>query len=328
MQSIRRILVAVKNPRAKSLPAVAKAAQLARALQARVQLFHAIADPVYVDVADVDGRSLRHLEQERRRAYQERLENLARRLRRHIKVDTAVSWDFPAYEAVLRAAAHFKADLIISECHPTRHRAPWLLRFTDWELLRMSPIPVLLVKSRRLYHRPKVLAAIDPSHAFSKPAKLDDEVLRYGAAVAGALRGALHAVHAYDPMPVGVAAAQLSAPNAIARLEETIEAQAHDAFDRALRATGMRRERRHLVARHPIDAIQETAQRIGSSIVVMGAVSRSGLKRLFIGNTAERLLDQLDCDLLIVKPRGFASHVARAQRGPQLVTLPVVQPWY
>jgi universal stress protein E len=39
----------------------------------------------------------------------------------------------------------------------------------------------------------------------------------------------------------------------------------------------------------------------------MGAVSRSRLERLLIGNTAEHVLDELDCDVLIVKPPGFKS---------------------
>ena len=39
--------------------------------------------------------------------------------------------------------------------------------------------------------------------------------------------------------------------------------------------------------------------------VVMGAISRSGLKGLFLGNTAEDVLDRLHCDLVIVKPEGF-----------------------
>jgi universal stress protein E len=42
----------------------------------------------------------------------------------------------------------------------------------------------------------------------------------------------------------------------------------------------------------------------------MGAVSRSGLKRLFLGNTAEEVLDKLSCDVLIVKPPGFAPTLA------------------
>ena len=64
------------------------------------------------------------------------------------------------------------------------------------------------------------------------------------------------------------------------------------------------------------------AREIGSSIVVMGALSRSGLKCLVLGNTAERLLDHLRCDVLVVKPRGFVSRVPRSPRGPQLIALP------
>ena len=45
------------------------------------------------------------------------------------------------------------------------------------------------------------------------------------------------------------------------------------------------------------------ARRWKAHVLVMGAVSRSGLKRLFIGNTAERVLDAVDCDVLVVKSR-------------------------
>jgi universal stress protein E len=44
------------------------------------------------------------------------------------------------------------------------------------------------------------------------------------------------------------------------------------------------------------------ARAVRAGLVVMGAVSRSGLKRIFIGNTAEQVLDSLRCDVLIVKP--------------------------
>jgi universal stress protein E len=52
----------------------------------------------------------------------------------------------------------------------------------------------------------------------------------------------------------------------------------------------------------------------------MGAVSRSGLKRVFIGNTAERALGAIHCDVLVVKPPKFESHVARKTSGVRLVT--------
>jgi hypothetical protein len=56
----------------------------------------------------------------------------------------------------------------------------------------------------------------------------------------------------------------------------------------------------------------------GSAIVVMGAISRSGYKRLLIGNTAERILDDLTCDILVIKPANFRSGVSRAGRGARL----------
>jgi nucleotide-binding universal stress UspA family protein len=42
----------------------------------------------------------------------------------------------------------------------------------------------------------------------------------------------------------------------------------------------------------------------------MGAIARSGLKRIFIGSTAEDVLERLPCDALIVKPPNFSEHVA------------------
>jgi nucleotide-binding universal stress UspA family protein len=42
----------------------------------------------------------------------------------------------------------------------------------------------------------------------------------------------------------------------------------------------------------------------------MGTVARIGIPGLLIGNTAETILDQLDCSVLAVKPPGFVSPVA------------------
>jgi universal stress protein E len=39
--------------------------------------------------------------------------------------------------------------------------------------------------------------------------------------------------------------------------------------------------------------------------MVMGAISRGRLERVFVGSTAERLLDRLPCDVLVVKPPDF-----------------------
>jgi universal stress protein E len=327
MSPIRRILVAVKDPWARSNPALAKAAQLARALGARVQLFHALSDPVYVDVAELEGVSLSKLEQTEHGRATRRLEMLARRVEKvGVRVESTVQWDFPPHEAMVRAARRFDADLIVAERHATAHHLTWMLRFTDFELLRLAPMPVLLVKTRGRYDHPTVLAAVDPSHAYSKPLKLDREILSCAARITQALRGSLHAVFAYDPLPVPAMEAGLALPGVSASLAAETEARARTALARALNGASIPQSRRHVVPRHPIDAIEGAATQLRSSIVVMGAISRSGLRRLVLGNTAERVLDHLACDVLVVKPKRFASRVPRARRGPQVMTLPIIQP--
>jgi universal stress protein E len=327
MSPIRRILVAVKDPWARSHPAIAKATQLARAVGAKLQLFHALSNPLYVDVAEFQGMTLSKLEHVEYARAAARLQFLARQLEKTgLRVESTVEWDFPAHEAVIRAARRFNADLIVAERHATRHHFAWALRFTDFELLRLAPMPVLLVKTPRAYDRPAILAAVDPTHAYSKPLKLDREILNRAAQLTRALRGSLHAVFAYNPLPAAVVESSAALAGATEAIAAEAEARASKALARVLNGAAIPKSHRHLVPQHPIDAIQRAAADVGCNIVVMGAISRSGLKRLVLGNTAERVFDELPCDVLVVKPKGFAGRVPRASRGPQVTTLPVMEP--
>jgi universal stress protein E len=323
MRKVRQILVAVKDPYARVLPGIAKAAQVARACGARLELFHGMTTPIYIGDVHMSGETpAQHAQTERTRCLSH-LESLAIRLRRQgIEVTTSAESDYPAYEAIIRRARKIGADLIVADCHAGRHVAPWLMQLTDWELLRHSPMPVLLVKNARPYRNPVVLGAIDPTHAFAKPGKLDTRILRAGLTLKTAMRGTLHAMHAFYPAPVGASPAEILDPAIADELQRQAETNARKEFLRIVRGFEIPRGRQHLIPQHPFDAIQNVARKTRADIVVMGAVSRSGLKRLFIGNTAEHVLDELTCDVLIVKPVHFDSRVQRAQRGARFVGPP------
>jgi universal stress protein E len=66
-------------------------------------------------------------------------------------------------------------------------------------------------------------------------------------------------------------------------------------------------ERLHLREGAPDEVIAQFAREIAADLVVMGTVNRTGLVRVVIGSTAERILDQLNCDVLALKPAGFVS---------------------
>jgi universal stress protein E len=323
MPSIRRILVAIKDPSAKEPAAAVKAAQLANGLGAQIELFHAIDAPVYVYPLSEPDRNTKRLQQQSRARHLDDLERIAESIRRPgLKVTTATEWDYPSYEAIIRRALRIRADLIVAGRDPRRHFAPGLLHMADWELLRLSPLPVLLVKSSRRYQRPAILAAVDPNHVYAKPAKLDGEILSAGKTMAKALRGVLHVMHAYVPSPADMPQGEvLVGEDVTAEIEKKAVDRARASFESCVRSSAIPAARRHLVEDRPMLAIPQTARRTRSAIVVLGAISRSGLKAAFIGNTAERVLDDLECDLLVVKPERFANRVARARRGARIAPL-------
>jgi universal stress protein E len=291
-------------------------------------LFHDLSTPLYLDGfgPGAGSSSLAEMERELRGERLEALEKIAARLRsaHGLKVTTAVEWDYPVHEAVLRQALRIEAGLIVAQSHARGHRAAVLLSYTDWELLRSSPVPFLLVKSSTLYRHPRVLAAIDPTHAYAKPAELDDEILTLADRIAGGLKGELQAMHAFQlpaPLPLALAAGPIvDVPSPRAETE----AAARERFGKALRRYDVRPKSRYLACGLPAEVIPAVARRARSNIVVMGALSRSGLKRLFIGNTAEQVIDRLACDVLVVKAKGFKIRVPRTRRGPLVVAAPLL----
>jgi universal stress protein E len=323
MKKPRRILVAIKNPGARTQPALQKAAQLASAMGARLELFHAISEPVYLDAFLMQGMTLAQTQKHWRERLMTKLEKHVQALRETgLVVQASCEWDFPAYEAVIRRASRFGADLIVAERHAKRHVMPWLLRFNDWELLRRSPVPVLLVKSSRPWRKPAVLAAIDPLHTFATPAGLDDDIIETAQMTAEALGGKLHVAHAFTGAMMPLDRMNPVSAELAVTLERQITQQARKAFTDAVDDSVARGARRHFVAGEPVDAIPRLARKLHASLVVMGSVSRSGLKRLVIGNVAEQVLDTLSCDVLALKPADFKPRVKHRMRGVQLVPTP------
>jgi universal stress protein E len=316
MSAIRRILHAVKDTDQRAAPAVEKAAALARACGARLELFHAVSTPLFLPTQSLASADLEALKRDTIDLLQCRLEKLAAAARRRrIAVTCSVAWDHPPHEAILRRADETGADLIVAQC-PGGTRRGALMRLTDWELLRNSERPVLLIRDPRPYRRSLVLAAVDPAHAHAKPADLDAAILSSAQTVAHALRGALHVVFANHPSPVGLSYGNpLLGAFPTGLTYDDLRQQQRIAFDELMSGSAVPDKRRHVHNGDAADVIPRAARDLDAQIVVMGAVSRSGLERLFIGNTAERVLTRLPCDVLVVKPAAFEKRVAPERRG-------------
>jgi universal stress protein E len=167
---------------------------------------------------------------------------------------------------------------------------------------------LLLVKPRLPGQKPCFVAAVDPLHERDKPADLDRKILTTAGELARAFDGELHVFHAFDiAEALAVSTDSMTMPIALPVRELADAARAeHTAAVHALCAEhGVPPERSHVHQGRTRELLMTLTEQLRADTVVMGAVSRSGLKGLFLGNTAEDVLDRLHCDLLIVKPAGF-----------------------
>jgi universal stress protein E len=314
----KSFLVTVRDIEHPPRALLTKAARIALQFAGRLELLHVIALP-YVLPGDAGGSEAAKDAEIARQ--QVKLERIAKRLRNvGIKVTCAVVWDYPAADAIVRHVMKTKPDVVLAESHRHSKISRWFVTHTDWELIRACPCPLWLVKTPRLADNARVMTAIDPFHAHSKPAGLDEEVLRVAGIAAG--EGRVGAAHIY-PLPITMLAGGLGEPVWIAAPPaelKRVKQRITQAVDAVADRRDIKKPDRIVQAGDPGIELPQAVKDWKATLLVMGAVSRSALKRAFIGHTAERVIDAVHCDVLIVKPRSFKTPVGRK---PNAAVIPV-----
>jgi universal stress protein E len=301
-------ILAVVDPTASAHPSVERAAWLARHASASIELFisdyaREVADPRSHGVAAAEARKAavdRHLK---------RLEQLAAPLRREgLTVDAHASWDQPLHDSIVRRAEEIGADVVIKDTHYHSVLKRSIFSNTDWSLIRNCAATLWLVKPRPPGQKPCFVAAVDPLHERDKPAELDKRILATAQGFCDTLNGELHVFHAFDVTAViAMSTDAMSAPIALPMNDfiDAMSAEHTEAVERVCKEHGVPAARMHVLQGGTRQQLLALTDQLRADAVVMGAISRSGLKGLFLGNTAEDVLDRLHCDLVIVKPEGF-----------------------
>jgi universal stress protein E len=312
MSKSKRIL-AVVDPTAASQPAAERAALLAKRLGGRLELFICDYDPQLVERAFLDVAGLvkaRAALIEKRVRWLRELGNTLAAEDLAITVDAR--WDSPLADGIVRKAVESGADIVVKDTHyhPVLKRS--VFSNTDWNLIRDCPALLWLVKPRAIAQKPCFVAAVDPLHEHAKPAALDDRIIAAAKQVCYPLNGELHVFHAFDVTRALAASMDpMAMPLALPshELTDSMREEHTEAVHALTDEHAVPRDRVHIEEGGTRDLLIALTERLRADVVVMGAVSRRGLKRLFLGNTAEEVLDKLPCDLLIVRPDAFQTSV-------------------
>lgn len=305
MHRPRRILAAIP-PTPLGANVVARAFAVARRFGADLDLLGVVYNPYVAGERFSDSPDLETAREQLVTARREELAALVNAAdSTGLSVSVSARWCYPVVEGVLQAVAEQNPDLIVVG---TFHHSP-LQRFglvnTDWQLIRQAEAPLLLACGEAFAGYEQILVAVDPVHDHDKPAALDEQLLAAGQLFARTWEGRLHVVHAYltgDYVPFVAPGAVLPPPFR----SESPEMLHRRAFDELVADEGLPESRLLLEAGDPRQVVPETAARLGANLVVMGGVARSRLRRWLIGSTAESVLDRLECDVLIIKPRAVS----------------------
>ena len=329
---IKRIVLAIRDVDRIPAATLRKAGRLARGLGASVELFHAVTDTAMFAGPLAWGASGDSAEKMAEAILAGARLQLALAAKSRDLADLNVTinavWDAPAHEAIIRRALQTKADLVIVQMPSARGLKRLSFTNTDFELVRHCPVPLLMVNASGDYARPQnaVLASIDPLHERDKPAQLDNQIVSTAALFAAALPGKLHLFHAHLPLAARVPA------SALEPLSDWVSADAEDeymasirrGFNRVAKAAKIPAARCHLSEGRVAKELTTVCNAEKVAIAVLGAVSRSGLDRIFLGSTAESVFNHPPCDLLIVKPRGYRTDIpAKKPRAVTLIGAPV-----
>jgi nucleotide-binding universal stress UspA family protein len=323
MYRFRNILVALDGDH--PAPGVlARAARLATRNGASVKLVTVVEDlPWYTRlVLPTAGEFQAILARERAEA----LERLAVPLRRGGGEVTTEVLRGRGHVETVRQVLRGGHDLLMKEAEPNE-RVPF--GSTDMHLLRTCPCPVWLVR-RGHGDGPfaKVLAPVDPTpppdeadllhirrDVLAKDPELDAKVLEIAGSLAEGDGAELHVLHAWsapgerrlreNPM------LEMMCQTEVEGYVEGSRAEARKALDALLTIVPDAPGRRsvHLLKGEPAETIAQFAKEGQVDLIVMGTVARAGIGGLLIGNTAETVLQRVDCSVLAVKPDGFVSPV-------------------
>jgi universal stress protein E len=214
--------------------------------------------------------------------------------------------------AIIRQVLRQKHDLVIMAADGRSRLKGQLFGTTSLHLMRKCPCPVWVMKPtwRERFHR--ILAAVDPAGGEEEANLLNIKIMDLATSLAEMEQSELHIVHAWDlrgehqlRVHTRISSAKMS------QLADQTRERHQKGFNELIGNYPLQdlNHRLHFLKGDPAASITSLAAEHAIDLIIMGTVCRTGVAGFFIGNTAENVLQLVDCSVLTVKPQGFVSPV-------------------
>ncbi len=210
-----------------------------------------------------------------------------------VALKTVWSDDIAAW--ITSAVHEFSYDLVVKSAHYSKTLTHTPL---DWRLLRECPAPILLTSTRRRKRSNIVLAALDLSQLDRTHRRLNKSVLDAASSFANIAGAKLHCVYVIE---ISQVLRDLDIVNARDTRRKAIEKN-QDELTTLLEPHAVPKSRVHLPVGKVGQSVQHLARKLDADLLVMGTSAHRLKQSMGIGNSAERVLARVPCDVLAVHP--------------------------
>lgn len=310
MSKIRKILVDL-DPTRELQPALDRAIYLAKEFDAALTLFLVAYNRGLISNLFFNSEQLEAAKQGYLNSQKKWVDSyLSDAVNQGVKVDVDVVWAKPIYEAINKKAESGNYDLVIKSTHnhPTINKI--FFSPNDWQLLKTCKKPLILAKENGVNSYQNIMAAIDPSNRHEHSEELDPRILTTARSFSELLKAKPHAIHCYDPiafqmwtdigvgMGVGMGPADFSmGQDNYDQYIEQLKKDNQKTFEDAIAEVEFPSASLHLEEGYPEQILPSVIKKENIDLIVMGTSYHSGL----IGSTVEKILDEVECDVLAVK---------------------------
>ena len=305
MKDLQKLLVVI-DPTSDVQPALARAIELASPNNASITVFLSIFDFSYEMTSILSGHEREAMRQgviSQRQAWLEEL--LIGYTNEKVQIESEVIWHNRPFESIIQFAISGHFDIIVKGTHLHDKLKSVIFTPTDWHLMRKAPVPVLLVKDHAWPVAGKILCAVNVGSEDDDHQTLNGKIIDYAKALANQFDAQVHLVNGYPGTPVNLA---IELPDFDAHTYgETIRMQHEQRISYLANSFDISSDFCHVKEGLPEDVIPDIARQIDAELVILGTVGRTGFSAALIGNTAEHVIDSINCDLLAIKPDGYRS---------------------
>ena len=292
-------------------PVLARAVRLASANSAKLTLFAAL-DAEGYQFNDQETRSAveavneAHLEERRKELEGLRQEAISEHPQ--LTIDVVVETGSMAVSVILAVLVNHH-DFVMKAAGENTGKWKRLFGTGDQKLMRKCPCPVWIVKPSSEAHFRRILAAVDLDPTEPDTESLARRIMELATSLATEEGSELHVVHVWRlAAETALRGRQIDSTD-VDKIVQGIEAAHQSELDRLLSAYPYDKRTIHLIKGQAGDVIPDVAESLEVDLVVIGTVGRTGVPGLLIGNTAEEVLNAVDCSVLTLKPEGFETPI-------------------